>query len=95
MKVILLNDVKGVGKRFEEKDVADGYALNFLIPRKLALVADNAGRAKAEQMKVQSEARHREEEGRIREKENKRLEKHLELERFKLETLRQAQGKQK
>ena len=37
MKIILLKDVKGVGKRFDEKDVANGYALNFLIPKKLAV----------------------------------------------------------
>ncbi|MBI2612726.1 50S ribosomal protein L9 [Candidatus Kaiserbacteria bacterium] len=36
MKVILLQDVGGVGKRHEVKDVADGHALNFLIPRGLA-----------------------------------------------------------
>ena len=33
MQIILLQDVGGVGKRHEVKDVADGYALNFLIPR--------------------------------------------------------------
>ncbi|MBI4079838.1 50S ribosomal protein L9 [Candidatus Kaiserbacteria bacterium] len=36
MKIILLQDVGGVGKRDEVKDVADGHALNFLIPRGLA-----------------------------------------------------------
>lgn len=39
MKVILLKDVKGVGRRFEEKEVASGYASNFLIPRQLAKYA--------------------------------------------------------
>ena len=36
MKVIFLKDVGGVGVRGTVKEVADGYALNFLIPRKLA-----------------------------------------------------------
>ena len=36
MKVIFLKDVGGVGVRGAVKEVADGYALNFLIPRKLA-----------------------------------------------------------
>lgn len=36
MKVILLQDVARIGRRFEVKDVPDGHALNFLIPRKLA-----------------------------------------------------------
>ena len=39
MKVILTNDVATLGKSGELKDVADGYARNFLIPRKLAVPA--------------------------------------------------------
>lgn len=35
MKVILLQDVRGVGRKFDVKNVADGYAQNFLLPRKL------------------------------------------------------------
>ncbi|MDQ3703148.1 MAG: 50S ribosomal protein L9 [Chloroflexota bacterium] len=39
MKVILINDVQTLGKSGELKDVTDGYARNFLIPRKLAVPA--------------------------------------------------------
>ncbi len=40
MKVILLQDVKGTGKKGELVNVSDGYARNFLMPRKLAREAD-------------------------------------------------------
>ena len=41
MKVILLQDVKGHGKKGELCNVSDGYARNFLFPKKLAVEADN------------------------------------------------------
>ncbi len=40
MKVILNKDVKDLGKKGELVNVSDGYAKNFLIPRKIAVVAD-------------------------------------------------------
>ena len=39
MKVILLQDVKGQGKKGQLLDISDGYARNFLLPRKLAIEA--------------------------------------------------------
>lgn len=39
MKVILQQDVKGKGKRGQMVDVSDGYARNYLLPRKLAVEA--------------------------------------------------------
>lgn len=55
MKVILLDDVKNIGKTGEEVQVKDGYARNYLIPRKLAL------KASAENLRVfQNEQKARE-----------------------------------
>lgn len=41
MKVVLLENVKGVGKKLDTVNVSDGYAKNYLIPRKLATFATN------------------------------------------------------
>ena len=48
MKVIFVQDVRGVAKKGEVKEVAAGYAENFLLPKKLALTATPAIIARAE-----------------------------------------------
>ena len=52
MKVILLKDVEKLGKKGELKNVADGYARNFLIPNKMAVLA-----TKSELIKLGEEKR--------------------------------------
>jgi large subunit ribosomal protein L9 len=42
MKIVLLEDIAGTGKAGEIKEVSKGYAKNFLLPRKLALIATPA-----------------------------------------------------
>jgi len=42
MKVLMLKDVAGVGQKGQIKEMKDGYVLNFLIPNKLGVLADNA-----------------------------------------------------
>ncbi len=56
MKVILLKDVPGTGRRFEVKDVAAGYASNFLLPKKLAIVATNSSVQKVTLDKAKAES---------------------------------------
>ncbi len=56
MKVILLQDVKKIGSKGEIINVAEGYARNFLFPRKLAVEA-TAGHLKDLEQKKASEAR--------------------------------------
>lgn len=46
MKVILLEDIKGVGKKDEVIQASDGYARNFLFPKKLAVEANNENMSK-------------------------------------------------
>jgi large subunit ribosomal protein L9 len=57
MKVILLDDVTKVGRRGEVRDVSDGYARNFLIPKKLALSATAGNLKNLEHIKRQQDAK--------------------------------------
>lgn len=56
MKVILLKDVRGAGQHGEVKNVADGYAINFLFPQKLAEPATEEKIKKLEDEKGEREA---------------------------------------
>lgn len=58
MKVILLEDVKGRGKKGEVKDVPVGYAQNYLIKNKLAIEATpgNLSKLKGQQKRAQQDA---------------------------------------
>ncbi|MBE6012650.1 50S ribosomal protein L9 [Anaeropeptidivorans aminofermentans] len=61
MKVILLEDIKGVGKKGEILEASEGYARNFLLPRKLAIEANKQNvleleaKKKSEENKRQAE----------------------------------------
>jgi large subunit ribosomal protein L9 len=57
MKVILLDDVAKLGRRGEVRDVSDGYARNFLIPKKLALGASAGNLKNLEHIKRQQDAK--------------------------------------
>jgi large subunit ribosomal protein L9 len=63
MEVILRDHVENLGKRGEIVKVADGYARNFLLPRKLALPATDANRKWVERERKIAEARDMQERG--------------------------------
>lgn len=57
MKVILLDDITKVGRRGDVRDVSDGYARNFLIPKKLALHATAGNMKNLESIKKQQQGK--------------------------------------
>ena len=76
MKVILLQDIKGTGKKDQILEISDGYARNYLLPRKLAREATaealnsleksrSADRHREEVRKQQAEVRARELKGKV------------------------------
>jgi len=52
MQVILLQDIKGIGKKFDVKEIKDGYARNFLLPNGLAKIADEKSTRELEIKKI-------------------------------------------
>lgn len=56
MKIILLKDIAKVGKKHEIKNIADGHAQNFIIPRGLGIPATEANVRKIEALKYASDA---------------------------------------
>ena len=63
MEIILRDHVEHVGRRGEVVKVADGYARNYLLPRKLALLATEANKKRVERERKLVEARESEERG--------------------------------
>lgn len=57
MRLILLDDIPKLGHRGDVREVADGYARNYLLPQKLALAATPANIKNLEQIKTRQEAK--------------------------------------
>jgi large subunit ribosomal protein L9 len=61
MKIILLQNIKSLGSAGDVREVADGYARNFLFPRKLAEIATPEAVAKANETKKKTEEQEKKE----------------------------------
>ena len=64
MRVMLIKDVENVGQAGDVKEVADGYGRNYLIPRRLAVIAGKGAEAEARRLReavVRREAKDRDE----------------------------------
>ena len=71
MKIILLKDIKNVGKKDEIKIVANGYARNFLFPQNLAKMATQTDVAKLEVEKAKNAEAHKHLIAKLKEEEKK------------------------
>lgn len=60
MKVILLQDVKSLGKKGDMLDINDGYARNFVLPKKLGVEATDANRNTLKLQKANEEKKAKE-----------------------------------
>lgn len=66
MKIILLQDISAVGRKNEVKEVRDGYARNFLLPRRFALPASDLALKDLETHKARQEKQKSDEDTRYR-----------------------------
>lgn len=55
MKVILLENIKSLGNKYDVKEIKEGYARNFLFPRKLAKIATETAIKELELQKIKQE----------------------------------------
>jgi large subunit ribosomal protein L9 len=83
MKVILVKDVNGLGKKHEVKEVSDGYARHYLVPRGLAKPATPAELKKLEEMKARAEKEDAETKKRLEELARRMSDRYIE---FRLKT---------
>ncbi len=79
MQVILLEDVRNLGKKDEVKNVADGYARNFLFPNKLAKPATPSSLKELEKEKAEADKENRELKKRLEEIARNLKERYLEF----------------
>ncbi len=83
MKIILLENIPKLGKKYEIKEVSEGYAVNFLIPKKLATAVTPAKIKEIQNLKKQEEFKKQKEEQQLKELAQKIKSINLE---FKLKT---------
>ncbi|MDD3386471.1 MAG: 50S ribosomal protein L9 [Candidatus Pacebacteria bacterium] len=81
MKIILLKDIKGVGKKLDIKEVSSGYARNFLLPNGFAIIADKDSLKNLEEKKKIEEKKIEE-----KNKENEKTIKEINSKEIKIET---------